>query len=169
MATPTFGICAPLASLWPAQASPLMMASPLLRARTVRGDCRARRQAHGVWDAEAARTFLELSTGTTSVVSALLWSGDHLFVGDASGTISAFDLREATRPITELVAQACSKEGALSPRFTWLESASDPLIRELWDPEGTVRSVATHLCQSRGRSCKACPSNRLARKRLAKT
>jgi WD40 repeat protein len=94
-----------------------------------------------VWDAEAARTFLELSTGTTSVVSALLWSGDHLFVGDASGTISAFDLREATRPITELVAQACSKEGALSPRFTWLESASDPLIRELWDPEGTVRSV----------------------------
>jgi WD40 repeat protein len=94
-----------------------------------------------VWDAEAARTFLELSTGTAAVVSALLWSGSHLFVGDESGTISAFDLREATRPITELIAQACSQERALSPHFTWMESAADPLIRELWDPEGTVRSV----------------------------
>ena len=94
-----------------------------------------------VWDTEVARTFLELSTGTSAVVSALLWSGDHLFVGDESGTIAAFDVREATQSITALVAQACSQERALSPRFTWMESASDPLIRELWDPEGTVRSV----------------------------
>jgi WD40 repeat protein len=94
-----------------------------------------------VWDAEAARTFVELSTSTAAVISALLWSGSYLVVGDASGTISAFDVREATRPITALVAQACSKERALSPRFTWMESAADPLIRELWDPEGTARSV----------------------------
>ena len=50
-----------------------------------------------VWDTEVARTFLELSTGTAAVVSALLWSGDHLFVGDESGTIAAFDVREATQ------------------------------------------------------------------------
>ena len=40
-----------------------------------------------------------------------------------------------------LAARACAKERSLVPRFTWMELATDPIIREVWDPQGTSRSV----------------------------
>jgi len=92
-----------------------------------------------VWDADAARVLLELENSKTA--SAILWSGSRLFVGDVTGMLSVYDLREVTQPMTELAGRACAKKHAPEPRFTWMESATDPLIREVWDPEGVVRSV----------------------------
>lgn len=94
-----------------------------------------------VWDAEAARTLINLRNDNSTSVSAMLWCGQRLLIGDESGTLSVYDLRELTQSISKLVARACARERALSPRFTWMESAANPLIREVWDPEGTTRSV----------------------------
>lgn len=94
-----------------------------------------------VWDAEAARILVNLQDHNSTSVSAMLWCGQRLLVGDESGILSVYDLRELTQSISKLVARACATERALSPRFTWMESAADPLIREVWDPEGTTRSV----------------------------
>jgi WD40 repeat protein len=93
----------------------------------------------GLWDSEAARTVMRLRSGKEAQVSALLWSGQHLIVGDQSGALAIYDLREVT--VEQLAERACAKERSLAPRFTWMESATDPLIREVWDPQGTNRSV----------------------------
>jgi WD domain, G-beta repeat len=93
-----------------------------------------------IWDADAAHDLLTLRNQKAPRVSALLWSEQHLFVGDEMGTMSVYDLREQTESISSLVARACKKE-AFSHRFTWIEAAIDPFIREVWDPEGTARSV----------------------------
>jgi WD40 repeat protein len=94
-----------------------------------------------VWDARAAHTLLTLRENKSPGVSAILWSEQRLVVGDESGMLSVFDLRELTQSMSDLAARACAKERALSPQFTWMESAADPLIKEVWDQEGTVRSV----------------------------
>lgn len=94
-----------------------------------------------VWDAGAARNLVVLREQTESPVSTLAWLGPRLFVGDQAGTLSVYDLTELTLPISELVTHACGKGRVLSHRFTWIESAADPLIREVWDPEGTSRPV----------------------------
>jgi WD40 repeat protein len=94
-----------------------------------------------VWDADAARILVDLRGRNSAAVSALTWSQRRLFVGDESGGLSVYDLTDVTKPIAELVAGACEKEGALTARFTWMESAADPLIREVWDPEGVTRLV----------------------------
>ena len=93
-----------------------------------------------VWDADAARTILTLREQKAYPMSAMMWSEQRLFVGDAAGIVSAYDLQEHTEPISRLVSRACKNE-SFSPRFTWIESATDPLIRQAWDPEGTARSV----------------------------
>lgn len=94
-----------------------------------------------VWDANAARTFLNLRDRNSTRVSAMLWSQQRLFVGDESGVLSVYDLRELTQSISELAGRACATQRALSSHFSWMESAADPLIREVWDPEGTARPV----------------------------
>ena len=94
-----------------------------------------------IWDADAARTVMELRGSNSAPVSAMLWAGTNLFVGDESGGLSVYDLAAVTQSIAQLISRACAKERALSPRFTWMESAADPLIREIWDPGGTDRPV----------------------------
>jgi len=94
-----------------------------------------------LWDSEAARIVTELRSGEEAKVSTLLWSGHQLIVGDESGALAIYDLASVTLPIEHLAARACAKEHLFVPRFTWMESATDPLIREVWDPQGNSRSV----------------------------
>jgi len=94
-----------------------------------------------VWDADGARTLADLNGRTSAAVSALTWSKLKLFVGDELGVLSIYDLSALTESIDELIASACERERALSARFTWMEFAADPLIREVWDPEGVTRPV----------------------------
>lgn len=138
------------AYIWDSKTSRIVVASPS-RAKGVglaifahRGKYAAiseKSRVLRVWDADAARTLLELSRVNSTAVSAMLWSEDRLYIGDRSGLLSVYDLSAVTRSMNELVTRACGKERALSPHFTWMESASDPLIREVWDPKGTARSV----------------------------
>jgi hypothetical protein len=94
-----------------------------------------------VWDANAARKLTGLREQAESPVSAIMWLAQRLFVGDQSGTLSVYDLSELTQSMSQLVERACDPKRALVPRFTWMETAADPLIREAWDPDGTKRSV----------------------------
>ena len=94
-----------------------------------------------VWDAGAARTLRNLRDQGSPPVSAIVWSEQRLFVGDESGMLSVYDLRELTEPVSNLIARACTTERVNSRRFSWMESAVDPLIRQVWDPEGISRSV----------------------------
>jgi len=96
-----------------------------------------------IWDAEAARTLDILRARESSRVSVMGWSGTRLLVGDHAGVLSVYDVRELTLTISELADLACSKYNDFSSRFSWMESATDPLIRELWDPESIVRSVCS--------------------------
>jgi len=138
------------AYIWDIQTSAIIVASPSttdghgLTSFTLDGAYAAISSKAGglrVWDAEAARTLIELKGSNSAAVSEILWSKNNLLVGDESGTLSVYDLTEVTQSIDELVARACAKERALSQRFTWMESAADPLIREVWDPEGIARPV----------------------------
>jgi WD40 repeat protein len=138
------------AYIWDILTSSIVVASPStangqgLASFTVDGRYAAISDQAGalrVWDADAARTLVDLRGRNSATVSALMWSKTRLFVGDTSGALSVYDLTEWTKSIDELVASACEKEKALSPRFTWMESAADPLIREVWDPEGVMRPV----------------------------
>jgi hypothetical protein len=74
-----------------------------------------------VWNADAARTLLNLRGSSSAPVSAMLWSGQRLFVGDESGALSVYSLGELTQSISDLVARTCQRP--LSPHFTWVESA----------------------------------------------
>ena len=78
---------------------------------------------------------MKLRTGKEAPVSALLWTGHRLIVGDQSGVFAIYDLTSLTLPIERLAARACAKERSLAARFTWIEAAIDPLIREVWDPQ----------------------------------
>ncbi|HEY7246742.1 MAG TPA: TIR domain-containing protein [Xanthobacteraceae bacterium] len=94
-----------------------------------------------LWDSEAARIVMKLRVGIESPISVLLWSGRKLAVGDLSGALTIYDLANVALPIEKLAALACATERSLAPRFTWMEAATDPIIREVWDLQGTSRSV----------------------------
>ncbi len=87
-----------------------------------------------MWDAQASRNVVDLRGEHPNPVTAVGFFGSAVAVGDRSGNLTIFDLHNLILEINDLVQQACSQEIYKTAKFSWLETAADPLIREIWQP-----------------------------------